>query len=51
VFPRFSGYSHLQLLAVLGGLVLVLGVATPAVFNACDYLARERGLIDRTTNY
>jgi ABC-2 type transport system permease protein len=50
-FPTFSGYSDLQLLGVLVALILVLAIATLAVFNVCDYLARERGLIDRTTNY
>jgi hypothetical protein len=32
-------------------LTLGLGVAAIAAFGWCDHRARERGLIDRTTNY
>jgi ABC-2 type transport system permease protein len=50
-FPTFSGYSNLRLLGVLTALIFVLAIVTLAVFGACDHQARERGLIDRTTNY
>jgi ABC-2 type transport system permease protein len=51
VFPSLAGFSNLQLLGILTGLTLVFGVASIFIFRACDWRARERGLIDRTTNY
>jgi hypothetical protein len=30
---------------------LVFGVASIFIFRYCDHQARERGLIDQTTNY
>jgi ABC-2 type transport system permease protein len=50
-FPTLSGFGDLQLLGILIGLTLVLGMTAMAVFGLCDHNARERGLIDRTTNY
>ncbi len=50
-FPTLSGFSNLQLLAILLGLTLLLTLAAFLTFRGCDYIARERGLIDRTTNY
>ena len=50
-FPTFAGMSNLQLLAILAGLAAVFGVIAAIVFRACDRAARERGLIDLTTNY
>jgi ABC-2 type transport system permease protein len=50
-FPTLAGFSNLQLLGILVGLSVVFGVVSIFVFRACDKRARERGLIDRTTNY
>lgn len=50
-FPTLAGFSNLQLLGILVGLSLLFGAASVFVFRACDRQARERGLIDRTTNY
>jgi ABC-2 type transport system permease protein len=50
-FPTLAAFSNLQLLGILVGLSIVFGVASVFVFRACDRRARERGLIDRTTNY
>ncbi len=50
-FPTLSGFSDLQLLGILVGLTLLFGVASGFVFRFCDLRARERGLIDRVTNY
>lgn len=50
-FPTLSGVSDLQLLGILVLMTAVLGVAAVVVFGWCDHVARERGLIDRTTNY
>jgi ABC-2 type transport system permease protein len=50
-FPTLAAFSNLELLGILVGLSIVFGVASIFVFRACDRRARERGLIDRTTNY
>jgi len=50
-FPTFTGLSNLELLGILAGLAVVFGVISVYVFRACDHAARERGLIDLTTNY
>ncbi|KAF0109343.1 MAG: antibiotic transport system permease protein [Anaerolineaceae bacterium] len=50
-FPTLAAFSNLELLGILVGLSVVFGVASIYVFRACDKRARERGLIDRTTNY
>lgn len=50
-FPTLSGFSDLQLLGILAGLSVIFGLAGIIVFRICDRIARERGLIDRTTNY
>ena len=50
-FPTLSGMTDFQLLAVLTSLTIVLGAAALATFRVCDATARERGLIDRTSNY
>lgn len=50
-FPTFAGLSNLQLLGLLVGLAVIFGVISAFVFRACDLAARERGLIDLTTNY
>lgn len=50
-FPTLAGFSDLELLGILVGLSVIFGVASIFIFRACDRRARERGLIDRTTNY
>jgi ABC-2 type transport system permease protein len=50
-FPTLSGLSDLQVLGILAGLTIVFGLASTAVFRFCDYRARERGLIDKVSNY
>ncbi|MFN3742859.1 MAG: ABC transporter permease [Anaerolineales bacterium] len=50
-FPTLSHLSNAELLLVLFMLTILTSVVALAVFRFCDYLARERGLIDRTTNY
>ncbi len=50
-FPTLSAFSNLQLLGILLALSLLFGFASVLVFRRCDRIARERGLIDKTTNY
>jgi ABC-2 type transport system permease protein len=51
LFPTLAGFSNLQLLGILVGLSVAFGVASIYIFRICDRRARERGLIDRVTNY
>ena len=51
VYPSMSGISDAELLTLLVMMTAALGVVAAATFRRCDFLARERGLIDRTTNY
>jgi len=50
-FPTLAGFSNEQLLAVLLALTMLFSGVAVVVFRWCDQRARERGLIDRTTNY
>ncbi|HEX7620000.1 MAG TPA: ABC transporter permease [Anaerolineales bacterium] len=50
-FPTLARFSNMELLAILVGLSVLFGTISVFVFRTCDRLARERGLIDRTTNY
>jgi ABC-2 type transport system permease protein len=50
-FPTLVRFSNLQLLGILVGLSILFGGISILVFRYCDRLARERGLIDWTTNY
>ena len=50
-FPTLARYSDMQLLAILIALSLVFALIAIFVFRYCDRRARERGLIDRTSNY
>jgi ABC-2 type transport system permease protein len=50
-FPTLPGFNNLQLLGILSALSILFGAISLFVFRACDRLARERGLIDKTTNY
>jgi len=50
-FPTFASLSNEELLGIMLGLSVFFGFIAFASFKLCDFLARERGLIDRTTNY
>ena len=50
-FPTFTSLSNMQLLVIMVGLAVVFGAAAVFIFRLCDQIARERGLIDLTTNY
>lgn len=50
-FPTLQGLSNLQLIGILSGLIVVFGILAYFIFRACDFVARERGLIDMVTNY
>jgi ABC-2 type transport system permease protein len=50
-FPTFVNFSNLTLLLIMGGFTLLLGLLSNRIFSACDMKAREKGLIDRTSNY
>jgi ABC-2 type transport system permease protein len=50
-FPTLARVSNSQLLLILAGSILLAGVAAFFIFRYCDDQARERGYIDRTTNY
>jgi ABC-2 type transport system permease protein len=50
-FPTLARFSNMQLLAVLLGLSILFGVISLITFNILDRRAREKGLIDWTTNY
>jgi ABC-2 type transport system permease protein len=50
-FPTLAAFSDAQLFAILIGLSLAFGTASIFAFRFCDHRARERGLIDRVTNY
>jgi ABC-2 type transport system permease protein len=51
VFPTLSGISDLGLLVILAVLTSTFGTAALVAFGRCEHHARQRGLIDRTTNY
>jgi ABC-2 type transport system permease protein len=50
-FQTFEGMSDLQLFGVLVLMTTVLAVIALVTFARCEHSAREKGLIDRTTNY
>jgi ABC-2 type transport system permease protein len=50
-FPTLTGVSDFQLFFILVMLTLGLTAFAAATFRRCNHIARERGLIDRTTNY
>ncbi len=50
-FPTLSGLSNGQLLGILVGLSVLFGLVAAVTFRLCDRQAREKGLIDRTTDY
>ncbi len=50
-FPTLSGFSNGQLLGILTGLSVLFGLLAAVTYRLCDRQAREKGLIDQTTNY
>lgn len=50
-FPTLAGFSNMELLGILLGLSVLFGMVSIITFRYCDRVAREKGLIDRTTNY
>ena len=50
-FPTLASLSNGQLLAILGSMIALAAVVAVITFRWCDHQARERGYIDRTTNY
>lgn len=50
-FPTLSRFNNLELLGILVGLTVVFGIISFGVFKFCEFRARERGLLDMTSNY
>ncbi len=50
-FPTFANFSSQELLLLLLGMTMIVSFLALRVFAWCDHFARERGLIDRVTNY
>jgi len=50
-FPTLQGLSNLQLIGILFGLITIFGLLSYYIFRYCEFVARERGLIDMVTNY
>ena len=50
-FPTFNAFTTPELFAILIGMTLIYGVMSVLVFKWCDHNARERGMIDRVTNW
>ena len=50
-FPTLLGFTDNQLFIILIGSTVLFGIAALTVFHVTDRRVRERGLIDRTTNY
>lgn len=50
-FPTLTGFSNLELLGVLLLLTAVFAIIAAISFSWCERKARDRGMIDVTTNY
>ena len=50
-FPTLSAFSSPQLLGILLALALAFALLSIFIFRRCEHLARERGMLDMTTNY
>ena len=50
-YPSLAVFGDGELLVLLMAMTLAFGVVAAAMFRRCDHIARERGLIDRTSNY
>jgi len=50
-FPTLVAFTNLELIGILVSLSIIFGIGAIFAFRWCDHRARERGLIDRVTNY
>jgi ABC-2 type transport system permease protein len=50
-YPSMAGIGDGELLVLLLLLTAGFAIIGAATFRRCDHIARERGLIDRTSNY
>ena len=50
-YPSMAGIGDGELLLLLIMMTVGFSAIAAATFRRCDYIARERGLIDRTSNY
>jgi len=50
-FPTLVAFTNLELIGILVSLSIIFGIGAVFAFRWCDHRARERGLIDRVTNY
>lgn len=50
-FPTLQSLTNLQLIGILCGLIIMFGILSYYIFRYCEFVARERGLIDMVTNY
>jgi ABC-2 type transport system permease protein len=50
-FPTLAGISNPQLFGILATMAAGYTLLAAVVFRFCDHLARERGVIDMTSNY
>ena len=50
-FPTLQSLTNLQLIGILFGLIIMFGILSYYIFRYCEFVARERGLIDMVTNY
>jgi hypothetical protein len=51
VSEALSRFDNLELLGILFALTIVFSGVAWAIFRITDRNARERGLLDKTTNY
>lgn len=50
-FQTLAGFSNGQLILILVGLTVLFTIIAFVVFRYCDHQAREKGYIDRVTNF
>lgn len=50
-FPTFNAFSNAELLGILAGLTALFTVIGFSAFRYCDHQAREKGYIDRVSNF
>jgi ABC-2 type transport system permease protein len=50
-FQTLAGFSNNQLIGILVGLTILFTIIAFVVFRYCDHMAREKGYIDRVTNF
>ena len=50
-FPTFARFSNAQLFGILLGLTAAFALIAAVAFRLCEQRARERGLIDKVSNY